>query len=173
MKRYPLVLLFLLSALSYAAGQARFSEKLSNAAIELTTQDVAYDPSYFSIVYPNGDIPSGKGVCTDVIIRAYRKLGTDLQKEVANQWLEVLRLKDIATQPFNQCSYGDQRLLLIARAMVKHPHLLILDEPCFGLDDMNRQLVLALIEKICAGTVYTKVFVVADKSTAPNLPLAI
>jgi molybdate transport system ATP-binding protein len=47
-------------------------------------------------------------------------------------------------------SYGDQRLLLIARAMVKHPPLLILDEPCLGLDDMNRQLVLALIEKICA-----------------------
>jgi len=64
-----------------------------------------------------------------------------------------------ATQPFNQCSYGDQRLLLIARAMVKHPHLLILDEPCFGLDDMNRQLVLALIEKICAGSESTVIYV--------------
>lgn len=56
--------------------------KLSDCALELTAQNVTYDPSYFSIDYPNGDVPSDKGVCTDVIIRAYRKLGTDLQKEV-------------------------------------------------------------------------------------------
>lgn len=55
---------------------------LSDAAIELTKQKVIYDPSYFSIDYPNGDVPTNKGVCTDVIIRAYRKLGLDLQKEV-------------------------------------------------------------------------------------------
>ncbi len=55
---------------------------LPAAAIELTHQKVTYDPSYFSIAYPNGDVPDDKGVCTDVIIRAYRKLGVDLQKEV-------------------------------------------------------------------------------------------
>ncbi len=55
---------------------------LSKSAIELTKQDVVYDPSYFSIDYPNGDVPEGKGVCTDVVIRAYRKIGIDLQKEV-------------------------------------------------------------------------------------------
>lgn len=63
-------------------AQENFSEKLSNAAIELTKQQVQYDPQYFSIDYPNGDVPANKGVCTDVIIRAYRKLGIDLQKEV-------------------------------------------------------------------------------------------
>lgn len=57
-------------------------DQLSNAAIALTKDKVVYDPSYFSIDYPNGDIPKEKGVCTDVIIRAYRKLGMDLQKEV-------------------------------------------------------------------------------------------
>ena len=55
---------------------------LSESALELTKQQVTYDPSYFSIDYPNGDIPSDKGVCTDVVIRAYRKIGIDLQKEV-------------------------------------------------------------------------------------------
>lgn len=55
---------------------------LSDNALELTKQNVTYDPSYFSIDYPNGDIPSDKGVCTDVVIRAYRKIGIDLQKEV-------------------------------------------------------------------------------------------
>ncbi|MGD1889122.1 MAG: DUF1287 domain-containing protein [Cyclobacteriaceae bacterium] len=55
---------------------------LSECALELTQQEVTYDPSYFSIDYPNGDVPSNKGVCTDVVIRAYRKIGIDLQKEV-------------------------------------------------------------------------------------------
>ena len=56
--------------------------ELSDGALELTKQEVTYDPSYFSIDYPNGDVPADKGVCTDVIIRAYRKIGIDLQKEV-------------------------------------------------------------------------------------------
>lgn len=55
---------------------------LSESALELTKQQVTYDPSYYSIDYPNGDVPSGKGVCTDVVIRAYRKINIDLQKEV-------------------------------------------------------------------------------------------
>ncbi len=56
--------------------------QLSEYALELTQQEVTYDPSYFSIDYPNGDVPADKGVCTDVIIRAYRKMEIDLQKEV-------------------------------------------------------------------------------------------
>ena len=55
---------------------------LNDAALSLTKQQVTYDPSYFSINYPNGDVPANKGVCTDVIIRAYRKVGIDLQKDV-------------------------------------------------------------------------------------------
>ena len=77
---------------------------------------------------------------------------TDRQTDIANEWLEVLGMRHRADDPFNKLSYGDQRLLLIARAMVKHPPLLILDEPCLGLDDMNRQRILALIERICAGS---------------------
>ncbi len=59
-----------------------FPEKLSDAAILLTKVEVDYDPSYIAIPYPNGDVPKNKGVCTDVVIRAYRKLNIDLQKEV-------------------------------------------------------------------------------------------
>jgi molybdate transport system ATP-binding protein len=77
---------------------------------------------------------------------------TDRQRDIANEWLELLGMRHRADDPFNKLSYGDQRLLLIARAMVKHPPLLILDEPCLGLDDMNRQRILALIERICAGS---------------------
>lgn len=59
-----------------------FGEKLSEAAISIINPNVEYDPSYTAIKYPNGDVPTNKGVCTDVVIRAYRKLGVDLQKEV-------------------------------------------------------------------------------------------
>ncbi len=59
-----------------------FYDKLSDAALELTKDKVTYDPTYFTIPYPNGDVPAGKGVCTDVVIRAYRKMGIDLQKTV-------------------------------------------------------------------------------------------
>lgn len=59
-----------------------FAEKLSNAAISIIDPQVAYTPDYIVIKYPNGDVPAKTGVCTDVIIRAYRKLGIDLQKEV-------------------------------------------------------------------------------------------
>jgi uncharacterized protein len=62
--------------------QVGFYERLSDAALELTKDHVQYDPAYFTIGYPNGDVPKNKGVCTDVVIRAYRKLGIDLQKEV-------------------------------------------------------------------------------------------
>ena len=91
-------------------------------------------------------------------IGLYQK-ASDKQKEIALNWLQLLGLEDWSDQPFNQLSYGDRRLLLIARAMVKHPHMLILDEPCMGLDDLNRQLVLALIEKICAGKETTVIYV--------------
>ncbi|KQT24314.1 hypothetical protein ASG22_09900 [Chryseobacterium sp. Leaf405] len=63
-------------------AQQSFSQKLSDAALSLTKTKVTYDPAYFTIDYPNGDVPADKGVCTDVVIRAYRKLGIDLQKEV-------------------------------------------------------------------------------------------
>ncbi|TMM31301.1 DUF1287 domain-containing protein [Polaribacter aestuariivivens] len=80
MKKLFLILCLLLSV-NIVVSQIN-DEKLSNAAIELIKDNVVYDPSYFSIDYPNGDVPKEKGVCTDVVIRAYRKLGIDLQKEV-------------------------------------------------------------------------------------------
>ena len=81
------------------------------------------------------------------------------EKAVARQWLAVLGMESRANEPFNKLSFGDQRMLLIARAMVKHPALLILDEPCLGLDDMNRSQVLAMIEMVCAGTETTVLYV--------------
>lgn len=59
-----------------------FENRLSAAAISIVDPNVVYTPDYVSIKYPNGDVPAKTGVCTDVVIRAYRKLNVDLQKEV-------------------------------------------------------------------------------------------
>lgn len=59
-----------------------FALKIAAAALRLTENKVTYDPSYFAIPYPNGDVPPDRGVCTDVVIRTYRQVGIDLQKEV-------------------------------------------------------------------------------------------
>lgn len=56
--------------------------RISEAAISIIDPTIVYDPTYFRLDYPNGDVPAEKGVCTDVVIRTYRKLGVDLQKEV-------------------------------------------------------------------------------------------
>ncbi|UVO09689.1 molybdate ABC transporter ATP-binding protein ModF [Pectobacterium polonicum] len=67
---------------------------------------------------------------------------SDRQRHLTEQWLTLLGLNGaIADTPFQSLSWGQQRLTLIARALVKHPTLLILDEPLQGLDPLNRQLV--------------------------------
>lgn len=76
-----LILLLITSSLVY--GQEKdFYQKLSAAAVSIIDRTIIYDPAYTRIAYPNGDVDPDRGVCTDVVIRAYRKLGIDLQKEV-------------------------------------------------------------------------------------------
>lgn len=81
MKRVIFCFLLLFSFnLSFA--QSDFFNRLSDSTIAIINPNIEYDPTYFSIKYPNGDVPKDKGVCTDVVIRTYRKLKIDLQKEV-------------------------------------------------------------------------------------------
>ncbi|MES9836049.1 MAG: DUF1287 domain-containing protein [Candidatus Thiodiazotropha sp.] len=75
----PTPILMLLSGFCLA-GQ--LEDRLVAAALERTTHSVRYDGSYLSIGYPNGDVPDHIGVCTDVLIRAYRALDIDLQRLV-------------------------------------------------------------------------------------------
>lgn len=69
-------------ALLAAPDSRNFPQQLAAAALDRTHHSVRYVPSYVSIPYPGGDVPADTGVCTDVVVRAYRALGHDLQKLV-------------------------------------------------------------------------------------------
>lgn len=88
MRFINLILFAILHFCIDANAQDHFSIQLSNAAKELTAQKVQYDPSYYTIKYPMGDVPSNKGVCADVVIRAYRKLGIDLQQLIHEDMIQ-------------------------------------------------------------------------------------
>jgi len=71
-----------------SASHQEFSRQLATAAIERTHHSVRYDPAYVRIPYPGGDVPTDTGVCTDEVIRSYRAVGVDLQKEVHEDMLQ-------------------------------------------------------------------------------------
>jgi len=73
---------------------------------------------------------------------------TRQQRDIARQWARRLDIEDLMPRCFAHLSYGRQRSILLARAMVKSPRLLIMDEPCNGLDRRNRRRFLALLDKI-------------------------
>lgn len=116
------------------------------------------------------DIKQKMGIVSPALHMSYRVAGTpltvilsgfydsiglyqqpgDQELALARQWLKLLGMEKLEQTSFLQLSYGQQRLLLIARAMVKHPPLLILDEPLQGLDSLNRHLVLQYIDRLVA-----------------------
>jgi molybdate transport system ATP-binding protein len=73
---------------------------------------------------------------------------TQKQHETATDWIERMGIMQLAKRRFDRLSDGEKRLVLLARAMVKSPDLLILDEPCQGLDPSNRSVILDLINQI-------------------------
>lgn len=118
------------------------------------------------------DIKQNMGIVSPALHMSYRAAGTpltvilsgfydsiglyqrpgDQELTLARQWLKLLGMEKMEQSSFLQLSYGQQRLLLIARAMVKHPPLLILDEPLQGLDSLNRHLVLQYIDRLVANS---------------------
>lgn len=77
-----LLVLALLAQPGKPQAESTFSDRLAAAALAQLEHRVWYDPAYYRIPYPNGDVPDSIGVCTDVIIRAYRRTGVDLQRLV-------------------------------------------------------------------------------------------
>ena len=81
------------------------------------------------------------------------------QQAAAGAWMESLGIQRLAAKRFNHLSQGEQRMVLLARAMVKPPRLLVLDEPCQGLDRSNRRLILQAVDRIAATGFTTLLFV--------------
>ena len=84
---------------------------------------------------------------------------TEAQKRLAGQWLALVGMEQQKDRYFHDMTLGEQRLIMCIRAMIKHPLLLILDEPTVGLDDESASLVVALANKMAAESDTTIVFV--------------
>ena len=89
--------------------------------------------------------------------------------EKCRWWLDIFGIGDLAERPFLQLSSGEQRLVLLARAFVKDPQLLILDEPLHGLDLWNRRLVKDIIETFCQRCNKTLIMVTHYESELPTV----
>lgn len=91
-------------------------------------------------------------------IGLYRQ-ATALQKRIAGEWIKLIGLEELKHARFSSLNEGQQCMVLIARSMIKHPPLLILDEPTHGLDDYNASILSALVNKIAEEGQTTIIFV--------------
>ena len=90
------------------------------------------------------------------------------QEETALGWMRAFEIDAMAHTPFHTLSTGQQRLCLLARAMVKNPPLLVLDEPCQGLDDDHRRYFIDLLNQLCARTRITLIYVTHQAEEIPT-----
>lgn len=115
------------------------------------------------------DIPSidvvASGLCDSVGLYVRPK---PEQKQTCLDWMRVFGVDGVAEKSFLQLSSGEQRLCLLARAFVKDPELLILDEPLHGLDDRNRSLVRQIIKQFCLRKHKTLVMVTHYQEELPD-----
>lgn len=96
-------------------------------------------------------------------IGLYLQCGEE-ERRLAEQWLSLTGFAGRGNTPFRDLSYGEQRAVLIARAAIKRPRILILDEPCHGLDESHRSLILALLQAIAEQGVSPLLHVTHDPS---------
>ena len=93
---------------------------------------------------------------------------SDEEIEQCNFWMKIFGLDKIQDRTFLKLSSGEQRLVLLARAFVKDPELLILDEPLHGLDNTNRRMVKDIIESFCKRRNKSIIIVTHYKEELPN-----
>ena len=116
------------------------------------------------------DIPAIRIVASGLkdSIGLYVKPG-EQEKALCRWWMDIFGIAHLAERPFLQMSSGEQRLVLLARAFVKDPDLLILDEPLHGLDNTNRQMVKDIINAFCQRSSKTLIIVTHYKEELPEI----
>ena len=97
----------------------------------------------------------------------YKKISEDQHQRI-DLCLGVFGISHLADRMFQQISTGEQRMVLLARALVKNPPLLILDEPCQGLDEEQIQRVKEILDYICSNTQTTLIYVSHYASDIPS-----
>lgn len=97
----------------------------------------------------------------------FKKL-SEQQKAQVESWIDFLYLAEVQNKPLANLSFGMQRLVLLARALVKNPPLLILDEPCQGLDDEQKDAFVSLVNNICEQFDKTLIYVSHYDSEVPD-----
>ena len=93
---------------------------------------------------------------------------SEAEKAQCRKWLETFGVSHLAERPFHEMSSGEQRLILVARAFVKEPSLLILDEPLHGLDDVNRRMVKDRVDAYCQDPEKTLIYVTHYQEELPR-----
>ena len=93
---------------------------------------------------------------------------SETEREQCRKWLNIFGIGHLADRKFMEMSSGEQRLVLLARAFVKEPDLLILDEPLHGLDDNNRMMVKEIVDKYCEDSSRTLIYVTHYQEELPN-----
>ncbi len=100
-------------------------------------------------------------------IGLFKKLSTEQYNKIL-QWLDFLQVSHVSTRPLHSISVSLQRMILLARALVKNPPLLVLDEPCQGLDQNQSEQFISLVDSICTGTNKTMIYVSHDERNVPG-----
>ncbi|MFR9608237.1 MAG: ATP-binding cassette domain-containing protein, partial [Rikenellaceae bacterium] len=112
--------------------------------------------------------------CIDIVasglhdtVGLYKKV-KDEERTMCELWMELFGIETLRDRDFTRISSGEQRLVLLARAFVKDPALLILDEPLHGLDTQNRQMALEIIETFCSRPNKSLIFVSHYREELPR-----
>lgn len=132
-------------------------------------QRIGYVSPELQAYYPKG-ISCYDVVCSGFFdsLGLYRLCSSD-QRRRADQWMEQLGIGAYRKELLSGISEGEQRMILLARALVKRPLLLILDEPCQGLDDSNRRRILGIIEDAATHLDTTVIYVTHNRKEIPGI----